>query len=117
MEIKDKIASMRNAKGLSQAKFARGLDCTQQYIHNLEKGEKIPSPKFIRDMLVQLKVNQVWWETGEGEMFESESEKAEAPLIVRAILGKVESLSEADQAEAFRILAERFPDEQTKGKR
>lgn len=51
------------------------------------------------------------WFNGEGE-----TEKADYPIVVQGIIGKVVKLNELDQIEAFRLLAERFPDEQMKEK-
>lgn len=48
---------------------------------------------------------------------EDETEKADYPIAVQGIIGKVMKLGELEQIEAFRILAEKFPDEQTTGKR
>jgi hypothetical protein len=59
-----------------------------------------------------------WLRTGEGEMFISEEEKKNADynLIVQAIIGKVSPLTEVQQVEALKLLAEAFPGDNRKEK-
>ena len=49
--------------------------------------------------------------------WEDETKETDYTLVVQGIIGKVTKLSELEQIEALRILAEKFPDEQTKERR
>jgi transcriptional regulator with XRE-family HTH domain len=65
------LRKARISLGLTQAKFAESLSISGSYISNLEKGEANPSEAVIRELVRTFRINRVFLETGEGEMFQN----------------------------------------------
>ncbi|MBO0953292.1 LexA family transcriptional regulator [Fibrella forsythiae] len=79
VEVKDwatageKISSIRKAKGLNQSNFGKPLKIPQGNLSDYEKGKVIPGDRIVKDIIELYKVNEGWWETGEGEILLEES--------------------------------------------
>lgn len=58
---------------LTQKEFSNRLGLSENFIWQIEKGERIPSDRTITDICREFNVNEVWLRTGEGEPFQEES--------------------------------------------
>jgi transcriptional regulator with XRE-family HTH domain len=61
----------RRCIDITQGKFAENLSITGSYISDIEKGKAIPSEAVIREIVAVHRINRIWLETGEGQMFTS----------------------------------------------
>lgn len=64
----DRIRKIRNHYCLSQEEFSEKIDLSKNYIWMLEKGERIPSTRTIKDICREFLVNEKWLRTGTGDM-------------------------------------------------
>lgn len=64
-----RIKEVREAKGLSQADFAKMLNLKRNSISLIEVGKRNPSDRTIVDICNTFNVSEEWLRTGEGEMF------------------------------------------------
>lgn len=58
---------------LTQKEFATKIGLSENYVWMIEKGDRVPSDRTIRDICEKFNVNEVWLRTGEGEPFKEES--------------------------------------------
>lgn len=68
-EFKDRLRELRKAVGLSQTKFGEKVGVGLGVIRNLEDGLTSPSTAFLDLICRTYGCDQIWLETGEGEMF------------------------------------------------
>lgn len=68
-ELKDRLRELRKSTRLSQTDFALKLGCSRGVIKNLEEGKTDISPAFADLICRTYGCDQIWLETGEGEMF------------------------------------------------
>jgi transcriptional regulator with XRE-family HTH domain/SOS-response transcriptional repressor LexA len=65
-----KIKTIRKDKGLTLATMAELLKLKSTgHLSQIERGEKEPSDALINNLKATLSISEIWWETGEGEMF------------------------------------------------
>ena len=81
----ERIKQCRKALGLSQEKFANGINMTQNYIALLESGKRGISDRTISDICREYNVNEEWLRTGEGEMFRKVTDREELAKWVAEI--------------------------------
>jgi transcriptional regulator with XRE-family HTH domain len=74
MTINDRLKVVRTNLGLSQQKFADKLGMSCNFINLCENGKRELSERTIKDIGAVFNVNLEWLKTGEGEMFDEESE-------------------------------------------
>lgn len=72
----ERFKEMRNAFGLSQAKFANRVHVTPAAIGNIEAGNSNPSEMLLLNICREFGVSEEWLKTGEGEMLAPIEEKA-----------------------------------------
>ena len=72
MSIHERIREIRQALGLSQAKFAK--DISSGYVVGLELGNRKVNDRMIKLICTQYNVNEAWLRDGTGEMFRSASD-------------------------------------------
>lgn len=72
MSIHERICEIRQALGLSQAKFAK--DISSGYVVGLELGNRKVNDRMIKLICTQYNVNEAWLRDGTGEMFRSASD-------------------------------------------
>lgn len=108
MKELDKIMELLEVKNDVALAKALGLKSSGA-ISNWRKRGFVPVPT-LREWEIQFDKPRGWFSDS------IETEKADYPMLVQGIIGKVVKLNELDQIEAFRLLAERFPDEQMKEK-
>lgn len=93
--MKNRIRELRKAHlDISQQAFADKLGLSQNYIWQIEKGERVPSDRTISDICREFGVNEIWLRTGEGEMFRKVTREQEISAFVSEAL--------ADECDSFR---------------
>ena len=68
-ELRTKYIPQKTGKKLTQQEMADSLGLSQNYIWQIEKGDRTPSSRTIDDICRIYDVSRVWLETGEGEPF------------------------------------------------
>ena len=76
MTINERIKKIRTDKGYSQQRFADKINLSKNFINLLESGARNPSERTLKDIAVGFNVNLNWLKTGEGDVYEEESEEA-----------------------------------------
>ena len=74
MSIHERIREIRQALGLSQAKFAKDISISSGYVAGLELGNRKVNDRMINLICTQYTVNEAWLRDGTGEMFRSASD-------------------------------------------
>ena len=69
-ELKERIRELRKALKMSQTKFGESLGAGLGVIKNLETGLTELKPAMADLIVEKYKVNRLWLETGDGEMFQ-----------------------------------------------
>ena len=69
-ELKERIRELRKALKMSQTKFGESLGAGLGVIKNLETGLTELKPAMADLIVEKYKVNRIWLETGDGEMFQ-----------------------------------------------
>lgn len=67
--MKDRIRAVRKSKGLSQQAFADKLSLSMSIVEKYERGARVPPERTVADICRVFKVNPIWLNTGDGEMF------------------------------------------------
>ncbi len=84
--MKERIAEVRKAVGLSQAEMADQLGLSRNFISLMENGNRIPSDRTISDICREFGVNRVWLETGVGEPFRQKDKREELKAVFSDVL-------------------------------
>nr|DAL39393.1 MAG TPA_asm: helix-turn-helix domain protein [Caudoviricetes sp.] len=63
-----RIRDARKASGKTQKDFAAGLGMSENFIWQIEKGQREPSDRTVSDICRVYGINEVWLRTGVGEM-------------------------------------------------
>lgn len=84
--MKERIAEVRKAAGLSQAEMADRLGLSRNFISLMENGNRIPSDRTIADICREFSVNRVWLETGVGDPFQPKDKREELKAIFADVL-------------------------------
>lgn len=100
--MKERIAYIIEAKGLTKAKFAEELHVSAAFVSQLCSGAGNPSERTLNDICEKFNVNPVWLRTGEGEPFV----ELTADEKVAAILGDVLKDPSATKNRLIAALAE-----------
>lgn len=104
--MRERIREARKLLGLTQQAFADKLGFSQNYIWQIEKGERTPSDRTIADICRIFNVDRTWLETGVGEPFrEADPEEEVQKALAKALGG-----SEESKAKLIRAVAN-LPDE------
>lgn len=105
--MNDRIKLIRSNAGLTQTGFAEKLNISQNYVWMIEKGERLPSDRTIKDICRIFNVDEVWLRTGAGEPFMEMSREDE----VAAFAGSVLSRGTPEQRAFLAVLARTTPGE------
>jgi len=74
MNVNERLKKVREAIGISQAKFAERIAISSSYISDLEKGSKEVNERITHLVSAKFNVNEEWLRAGQGLMFnENES--------------------------------------------
>lgn len=84
--MKERIAEVRKAVGLSQAEMADRLGLSRNFISLMENGNRIPSDRTVTDICREFGVNRVWLETGVGEPFQPKDKREELKAVFADVL-------------------------------
>ena len=82
-----RIKAVRTTLKLSQAEFGKKIGLSQNYIWMIEKGERVPSDRAIRDICREYGVDDVWLRTGIGDMFRPRTREDEITSFCADLLG------------------------------
>lgn len=82
-----RIQQIRKTVGMTQDEFAEKIGLSKNFVWMIEKGERIPSERTIKDICRTFKVNYTWLVHGSGEMFEDDDGDAQA-IIEAALNGQ-----------------------------
>lgn len=63
-----RIQQIRKAAKLTQDEFAEKIGLSKNFVWMIEKGERVPSDRTIKDICRIFAVNEGWLRTGEGDM-------------------------------------------------
>ncbi|WP_405355246.1 helix-turn-helix domain-containing protein [Ruminococcus sp.] len=74
-ELTNRVIEVRKSEGLNQRQFAEKLDLSTNFINQCENGKREFSERTIKDIASTFKINLEWLRTGEGEMYDEESEE------------------------------------------
>ena len=83
--ISDRFKQMREALGKTQTEFGVGIGVSRSVIKNIEYGVTQPTKLFLTHLCEVYKVNQIWLETGEGEMFDKANQPDETAKLIESI--------------------------------
>ena len=67
--MSNRIKAVREALKLSQREFGERLGVSRDVISNIEYNRVQPKELLVRHMCEMYNINELWLETGEGEMF------------------------------------------------
>jgi transcriptional regulator with XRE-family HTH domain len=81
MSLKERIKEIRLANGLSQVKFSERIAISSSYIADLELGKKPVNERILRLICTEYSVNEHWFRTGEGTMYNEKSDVAVAEVV------------------------------------
>lgn len=72
-ELRTVYIKERFGRKITQQEFADKLGLSQNFIWQIENGDRTPSDRTISDICREFGVNEVWLRTGEGEPFQKET--------------------------------------------
>lgn len=84
--MKNRIRELRKQLNKTQQKFADELGLSQNFVWQIEKGERTPSDRTIADICRVFNVNRVWLETGVGEPFQPMDKRDELKAVFADVL-------------------------------
>lgn len=124
--MNERIAEIRKAAGMTQEEFAVKIGLSRNFIWMIEKGDRVPSDRTIRDICDKFNVSEDWLRRGNGPMRPESSADEELSqiwadiektddVLVKAIVTAYWKLDEKDKA-AVRKLVDRFVEEMNKKK-
>jgi len=96
MKLSEKIRVVREAAKVSRKDFAASLRVSESWIGQIENGKKEPGDALLDLMMFKYHVSVDWWETGEGEIFDT---KKKLPLDTRRELAHSEFDKVYDETE------------------
>lgn len=86
--MNERIKFLRKTLKLSQADFGEKLGVSRDVINNMENKRVVPANYMIKLIASTFEVNQIWLETGEGEMFYQPSLEEEYAILAGKALGE-----------------------------
>lgn len=107
--MKERIAEVRKAVGLSQAEMADRLGLSRNFISLMENGNRIPSDRTVADICREFGVNRVWLETGVGEPFQPKDKREELKAVFADVLSGRQSEKNAFIEAMAQLPEEVFP--------
>lgn len=88
--MNNRIKEVRTTKKLTQDAFAADLNISKNYVWMIEKGEREPGDRTIKDICRIYGVNEEWLRTGEGEMMRPLEREEEIAKLANKMLDEVE---------------------------
>jgi transcriptional regulator with XRE-family HTH domain len=81
MTVNERLALVRKALKLTQRELAEKISVTTGFVASMEIGDRKVNPRIMKLVSAAYNVNVQWLETGEGEMFYTETEKEIEEII------------------------------------
>jgi len=81
MTVNQRLTLARKTLNLTQRDFAEKISVATGYISSMEIGNRKVNPRVMKLVSVIFNVNIKWLETGEGEMFYTDTEKEIEEII------------------------------------
>ena len=106
-KIGDRITCLIKAKGLSQRKFGETIGVSSGALSQICTGRTSPSASTVKSICLSYNINRNWLLTGEGEMFNAQSEAEELAYLMGAVMYNEEA---EYRSEMVRIILD-LPDE------
>ena len=72
-ELRTVLLKEKLGRKITQQEFADKLGLSQNYIWQIENGDRVPSERTLSDMCREFGCNEIWLRTGEGDPFQEES--------------------------------------------
>ena len=85
--MNERVKWLRTNLGLTQADFGNRINISQNYVWMIEKGERVPGGRTIKDICREFNVNEVWLRSGIGEPFKAVSRADEISAFIGKVLG------------------------------
>ena len=79
--MNERIKAARKARKMTQKQLAEAIGLTQNYIAMIETGRREPSERTISDICQVCGVDEIWLQTGTGEMFAPKTRREELEEI------------------------------------
>ena len=105
-DLRTNILKKSDGKKYTQQEFADKLGLSQNYVWQIEKGERTPSDRTVADICREFGVNRVWLETGIGDPMQPKDKQTE----LKAVFADVLSGRQSDK-NAFIEAVAQLPDE------
>ena len=81
MTVNERLALARKTLKLTQREFAEKISVATGYVASMEIGDRKVNPRIMKLVSALFNVNINWLETGEGEMFYTDTEKEIEEII------------------------------------
>lgn len=81
MTVNERLSMARKALKLTQREFAQKISVATGFIASMEIGDRKVNPRIMKLVSSIFNVNLQWLETGEGEMFYTDTEKEIEEII------------------------------------
>ena len=95
-----RIRQIRKTAKMTQDEFAEKIGVSKNFVWMIEKGERVPSDRTVKDICREFKVNYEWLTKGTGDMFIQNKRKSEIADFVGSVLnGEADSF----KADSFKI--------------
>lgn len=110
-----RIQQIRKTAKMTQDEFADKIGLSKNFVWMIEKGERTPSERTIKDICREFKVNYDWLVNGTGDMFQNDDSDAQAIVdsvmtgdneFAKKILVKFAKLSDEHWKQLQEILTE-----------
>ncbi|MCD8364089.1 MAG: helix-turn-helix domain-containing protein [Lachnospiraceae bacterium] len=75
MTTNQRVKEVRQALGLSQAKFAKAISISNGYIAAIELGNRTVNDRLLKLIAAEFDVEEKWLKTGEGAMFKEQPDR------------------------------------------
>ena len=99
-ELNERVRSVRNSLGLTQEKFSKAIDISISYLAGIETKKRNVNQRIIRLIVNAFKVDEDWFETGTGEMFNEGTD-----VVVSKFTGAVKSLTPQSREFAWDLMS------------
>lgn len=90
-----RIQQIRKTAKMTQDEFAEKIGVSKNFVWMMEKGERVPSDRTVKDICREFKVNYEWLTEGTGDMFIQNKRKSEIADFVGSVLN--------GEADSFKI--------------
>lgn len=81
-----RIQQIRKTAKMTQDEFAEKIGVSKNFVWMIEKGERVPSDRTVKDICREFKVNYEWLTKGTGDMFIQNKRKSEIADFVGSVL-------------------------------